>query len=155
MAMRDLKCAVQAPIFLLCAGICCALSLGAAHAQGACLRDTAWGKNIAPHAQKMEFDIIARKDDAAIVGIRFGPMTGDFAKVFGFFLYRGDCVTRAFVIGASAASNGSRSIDDLPEGEAPYFTSDYYSVVAHATLNIFKEPPTYEEARDLAMEYLR
>ena len=125
-----------------------------ATAQSVCLRDTPWGQSVAPHSQRMEFELIERDGDVAIVGIRFSPLEGEFAKLYGFFLHNGDCVVRAVVVGAFASANGARPVESIDGGPVLYNT-DFFADQDQLRIALSEDPPSYESARERALRLLR
>ena len=120
----------------------------------ACLRDTSWGEVIAPYNQYMEFDVISQFDGKSIVAVEFYPLEGFYAKRFGFFLHNGACVEEAYIVGAFASVNQFTPVEDLPADAEIRFNQDLYTMTSHASLDVSTEAPSYEEARDLALELL-
>jgi len=125
-----------------------------AHA-GTCLRDTSWGPQVAPWDQKMSLEPVWRLGGRALVAIRFNPLRGDYAKVYGFFLYDGTCVTKAITVGAFAAANGGRAVDDLPPGAPLLYHEDYFAADRHRTLEVSQDPPDFETVKAQAVDLLR
>jgi len=144
----------NAPI--LAAALALAASPAAAQEEAAatCLRDTAWGPQIAPWDQKMAFELIREEENRAVVGIRFSPLQGAYAKLFGFFLFEGDCVTQALIVGAFASANDFRNVEELPAGTAVRYHQDYITSATQATLDVTLSPPDYGATRALALGML-
>jgi len=134
-----------------------AIALGAAApgwAAELCLRDTAWGPQLAPYDQKMSFELISRTDERSLVGIRFSPLSGTYAKLFGFFRFEGDCVTRALIVGAFASANDFRNVEDLPKGAPVRYHEDFVTGAGQNTLDVTTRPPAYGTVRALAIGML-
>ena len=135
-------------------GVCCVLGQSV-QAQSTCLRDTDWAENVAPHQQRMEFDLIEQDGDNSIVSIRFSPLTGEFAKLYGFFLHDGICVVRAYVVGAFASENAAIPVEAIEAPLSVRYNQDYYSADTHLRIGISDSAPDYDASLEQAIKLLK
>ncbi len=120
-----------------------------------CLRDTPWGENVAPHGQRMEFELIERHGETSIIGIKFTPLSGEFAKLYGFFRHNGDCVVSAYIVGAFSNANSFQSVDTLTRTEDIRYNQDYYTNSSQSRITITELAPRYDVIKPKALKLLR
>lgn len=120
-----------------------------------CLRDTPWGENVAPHRQKMAFELIEKRGDVSIVGIQFSPLSGKFAKVYGFFRHDGNCIVAGYVVGAFASANGFKTVNFLTRNEDIRYNQDFYTLSSQRRLTVTERAPLYETIKPRALRMLR
>jgi len=114
--------------------------------------DESWAAYLSPGPQTFERrEIIAIAPDRNIIAIEFGPLAGDFAKVFMFLEDNGTCYTRVVFVGSYAFTNDMA----LELGRERVYHIDLYEFESHSTLDMRNAPPSYEEARALALNALQ
>lgn len=88
------------------------------------------------------------------MALEFGPLRGDFGKLFMFMVGDDECIREVVSIGSyeTTASFG-RSIRRSSPGKRLYH-ADLYDRKSHATLGFYDGPPAYEEAKRMAIETL-
>ena len=119
-------------------------SAGFVQAQEAECPALGWGRFLHPGPQSYAVtEVVATAEGTRMVGITFGALEGEYAKLFLFLHMEGDCYLEA-------VSHGSYAY--LVDGEtgARSYHLDLYSPGMHATLGMSKEPLDYATARALA-----
>jgi hypothetical protein len=121
----------------------------AAMAEARCATDR-WGRFLNPEPQTYEIREVISDDPAAtIVSFVFGELQGDYAKVWLFTRFEGDCMTNAVSLGSYAY------LLDPAQPDAPRtYHLDLYAPDTHATLGFYDTKPGYEEIRAAAVEVL-
>ena len=86
---------------------------------------------------------------------RFGPFAGEFAKLYAFFLDGGDCYVKAVVAGSyEDTTRFARESGDIAP-RARLYHLDVYDPDRHATIGFSKEPYTFQQVREAALEHLK
>ena len=107
----------------------------------------AWGNFLDPGPQDYEFREEIPVGDRYIAAFEFPELKGEYAKVFIFLIGKNDCFQEAVSIGSYSWSGA------LHDGEGRLYHADFYDINSHSTLGFYEgAPPTYEEARQLALE---
>lgn len=128
--------------FLLSALVTLMVATSQAEAQTGCPPFT-WDAVIAPGDQTMEIvDRITAEGGRTIVGVQFGPLTGEFAKVYIFIEFVDGCFSRAVSLGRYAYLEAIGNTTD--------YHLDLYTRDAHATLNWYNTLPSYDDIRAIA-----
>lgn len=92
---------------------------------------------------------------ANIVALRFGPLEGEFPKLFIFLLDGDECFVKAVVAGSYAATTkGARNAGEIGPEDRMYHL-DLYDGASHVTLGFSKVPYTFEQVRDAALRFLK
>jgi hypothetical protein len=132
-----------------CGFICAA---GSVTAQAADRCDAfPWGRFIEPGPQSYSLtDRVVLGPEEYITTIVFDELAGEYAKVYLFAHWRGDCLVAVVSIGSYAFTNVAR-----PEDVDRIYHADLYASDSHATLGFYENaPPPLDEARALALDVL-
>lgn len=147
----------------LTAGLClaAALSLPAVAQQAqpeprpkGCVIES-WPAYLAPGLQS--FSVRERIPTAAgeILAIEFGPLTGEYAKLFLFFLVRDGCERKVFSVASwNYLTDFALQRGEIREGDRVYHL-DVFDAAEQTTLELRYDPPDYGEMREKALTLLR
>lgn len=108
-----------------------------------------WNGFLDPGPQTYEVVERIHAGESTIVVIKFDELTGEYAKVYLFFEFLGECPRRAVSLGSYATTNLFAA-----DGERVYHL-DLYEVGSHTTLDFFSEIPPFEEINERALEVLK
>lgn len=138
-------------------GIVLGLAAGPAEAQTrpeGCLIEI-WPDYLGPGPQAHEVRETLQTDAGDIYAIEFGPLAGEYAKLWLFFLVHDGCERKVFLVGAfnyvtqMARENGSIGPDETR------YHLDLFRPEGHNTLEFRSSVPRYEEMREMALNLLR
>lgn len=114
--------------------------------------DESWGAYISPGPQEFERrEVISLDENRDIIVIEFGALEGEFAKLFIFLEDNGACFTRAVSVGSYAFTN----MFAAESGQDRVYHIDLYEYESHSTLDMRDTPPSYAEARAIALRVLQ
>ena len=134
-----------------------ALLAGAAEAQErpeGCVIEQ-WPAFLAPGPQEHRLRESLETDAGTIHAIEFGPLAGEYAKLFLFFLEQGGCERKVFSVGSYGyMTDFARERGEIGAGERVYHL-DLYGPETHDTLEIRYDRPGYQEMRERALNLLR
>jgi hypothetical protein len=148
MIPHPLKC------FLAAAAIAFAVPAAAQDRPEGCVLEQ-WPAFLAPGPQEHNMREKLETDAGEIWAIEFGPLDGEYAKVFLFFLVHEGCERKVFSVGSYGYLNDfARARGEIGEGERVYHL-DLYEPEKHTTLEMRYDPPGYEEMRERALNLLR
>lgn len=144
-------------VFLAAAALALALPAGPTIAQErpkGCLIEI-WPDFLGPGPQEHQVRETLTTDAGEIYAIEFGPLAGEYAKVFMFFLVYGDCERKVFLVGAfNYQTELARQRGEIGPDERRYHL-DLFDPEEHHTLEMRTEVPRYEEMREMALNLLR
>jgi hypothetical protein len=130
---------------------------GPAAAQGrpeGCLIEI-WPDFLGPGPQEHKLRETLATDAGEIFAIEFGPLAGEYAKVFLFFLVYGDCERKVFLVGTfNYQTELARESGSIGPEERRYHL-DLFDINEHHTLEFRTQAPRYEEMREMALNLLR
>lgn len=114
-----------------------------------------WPAFLAPGPQEHRLRESLETDAGTIHAIEFGPLAGEYAKVFLFFLEHGGCERKVFSVGSYGYMNDfARQRGEIGAGERVYHL-DLYEPERHSTLEMRYDRPGYAEMRERALNVLR
>lgn len=114
-----------------------------------------WPAFLAPEPQTHRIRERLQTDAGEIWAIEFGPLAGEYAKLYLFFLVHDGCERKVLSIGSYGYQNDfARQRGEIKEGERIYHL-DLYEPEKHTPLEIRYEAPGYEEMREKALDLLR
>ena len=115
----------------------------------------AWPAFLAPGPQEHEVRETLTTDAGEIYAITFGPLAGEYGKLYLFFLVHGGCERKVFSVGSyDYMTDIARQNGDLGPDERRYHL-DLYEPEKHTVLEFRTSPPAYEEMREMALNLLR
>jgi hypothetical protein len=152
MIARSLKVFVAAMVLALVGSVA-----DPAPAQGrpdGCLIEI-WPDYLGPGPQEHKVREKLETDAGEIYAIEFGPLAGEYAKIYLFFLVYDDCERKVFSVGAfNYISEMARENGSIGPDETRYHL-DLFQQEGHRTLGFRSQPPPYEEMREMALNLLR
>lgn len=87
--------------------------------------------------------------------IAFGPLEGEYAKLYMFFLVKGGCERKVFVVGSYGYMNDfARQRGEIGPNQRIYHL-DMFTPRRHRTLEILHDRPGYAAMRARALSELR
>jgi len=114
-----------------------------------------WPAYLAPEPQTHKIRERLTTDAGEIWAIEFGPLQGEYAKLFLFFLVHDGCERKVFSVGSYAYLNDfARQRGEIGEGERIYHL-DLFEPEKQTTLEHRYEAPGYPEMREKALNLLR
>lgn len=114
-----------------------------------------WPDYLGPGRQTHEVRETLTTDAGEIYAIEFGPLAGEYAKKWLFFLVHDGCERKVFLVGAfNYISEMARENGSIGPDETRYHL-DLFQPEGHNTLEFRSEPPRYEEMREMALNLLR
>jgi hypothetical protein len=99
-----------------------------------------WPDFLGPGPQEHQLREKLETDAGEVFAIEFGPLAGEYAKLYLFFLVYDGCERKVFSVGSF---NYRR------------YHLDLYDPNEHTTLQFRTEVPRYEEMREMALNLLR
>ena len=114
-----------------------------------------WPDFLGPGPQEHQVRETLTTDAGEIYAIEFGPLAGEYAKVFMFFLVYDDCERKVFLVGAfNYQTELARQRGEIGPDERRYHL-DLFDPEEHHTIEMRTEVPRYEEMREMALNLLR
>ena len=114
-----------------------------------------WPDYLGPGPQTHKVREKLTTDAGEIFAIEFGPLAGEYAKLWLFFLVYEGCERKVFLVGAfNYISELARENGSIGPDETRYHL-DLFQPEGHNTLEFRAEPPRYEEMREMALNLLR
>ena len=151
MIPNSLKC------FLAAAAILAAVPAAPAAAQDrpqGCVLE-AWPAFLDPWDQTHRIRERIPTASGDVIAIQFGPMSGEYAKLYLFMLVRGGCDRKVLSAGSfSYLTDFARQRGEIGPGKRIYHL-DLFDADKHSVLEQRYDPPGYEEVRARALELLR
>jgi len=90
-----------------------------------------------------------------IVAVEFGPLTGDYGKLWLFLLVRQGCERKVLSVGSfEYLTEIARQNGDVGANERRYHV-DLFDAETHQVLEYRTSPPAYEEMREIALSVLK
>jgi hypothetical protein len=155
MIKRCLK--VCLTVFWVAGVIALALPAGTGTAQErpkGCLIEI-WPDFLGPGPQEHHVRETLATNAGEIFAIEFGPLAGEYAKVFLFFLVYDDCERKVLSVGSfNYQTELAREAGSIGPEERRYHL-DLFDINEHHTLEFRTEAPRYEEMREMALNLLR
>ena len=94
-------------------------------------------------------------DAGEIYAIEFGPLAGEYAKLYLFFLDQDGCERKALIVGAfNYITEIARENGEIGPAERRYHI-EFFDPDKQTTLGFRTEVPRYEEMREMALNLLR
>jgi hypothetical protein len=114
-----------------------------------------WPDFLGPGPQEHQVRETLTTDAGEIFAIEFGPLAGEYAKVFLFFLVYDDCERKVFSVGSfTYQTELARERGEIGPDERRYHI-DLFDPEEHHTLEFRTQAPGYEEMREMALNLLR
>lgn len=114
-----------------------------------------WPDFLGPGPQEHHVRETLTTDAGEIFAIEFGPLAGEYAKVFLFFLVYDDCERKVFSVGSfNYQTELARERGEIGSDERRYHL-DLFDPEEHHTLEFRTQVPGYEEMREMALDLLR
>jgi hypothetical protein len=114
-----------------------------------------WPAFLGPGPQKHQVRETLATDAGEIVAIEFGPLGGEYGKLYMFFLVQGGCERMVFSVGSyDYLTEIARQNGEIGP-QARRYHLDLFVPQKHTTLEFRTEVPGYEEMREKALELLR
>jgi hypothetical protein len=114
-----------------------------------------WPDFLGPGPQEHQVRETLNTDAGEIFAIEFGPLAGEYAKVFLFFLVYGDCERKVFLVGSfNYLTELARESGEIGPSARRYHL-DLYDPDERRTLELRTTLPRYEEMREMALDLLR
>ncbi len=114
-----------------------------------------WPVFLGPGPQEHRLRETLATDAGEIFAIEFGPLAGEYAKLYLFMLVRDGCERKVFSVGSYGyLTEFGRQSGDLGPRERRYHL-DLYEPERHTTLEFRTRAPRYEEMRERALDLLR
>ena len=114
-----------------------------------------WPDYLGPGPQTHEVRETLETDAGEIFAIEFGPLEGEYAKLWLFFLVYEGCERKVFLVGAfNYVSEMARENGSIRPDEVRYHL-DLFRPEGHNTVEFRSSPPRYEEMREMALNLLR
>lgn len=143
--------------FLAAAAVALAVSAAPAGAQerpDGCVIER-WPAFLGPGRQEFQLREKLETDAGEIFAIEFGPLAGEYAKLYLFFLVYDGCERKVFSVGSyNYITEFARQSEEIGP-EARRYHLDFYEPDKHTTLEFRATPPRYEEMREMALNLLR
>ncbi len=145
-------------VFLVAAAIALAIpTVGPATAQerpDGCVLEV-WPAFLGPGPQEHQVRETLVTDAGEIFAIEFGPRSGEYAKLYLFFLVHGGCERKVFSVGSyDYLTEFARQSGEIGPQDRRYHL-DLYDPDKHTTLEFRSQVPRYEEMREMALNLLR
>jgi len=148
MMMRCLK------IFLAAAAIAMVGPAAAQERPDGCLIEI-WPDFFSPGPQEHRLREKLVTDAGDIYAIDFGPLAGEYPKLYLFFLDHGGCERKALIVGSfNYHTEMARESGEIGP-EARRYHLDLFDPDKHTTLEFRTQAPRYEEMREMALNLLR
>ncbi len=148
MTMRSLK------VFLAAAVIALAGPATAQERPKGCLIEI-WPDFFSPGPQQHQMREKLVTDAGEIYAIEFGPLAGEYAKLYLFFLDHDGCERKALIVGSfNYLTEMARESGEIGPQDRRYHL-DLYDPDKHTTLEFRAQVPRYEEMREMALNLLR
>ncbi|MHA1528121.1 MAG: hypothetical protein ACTSVG_03805 [Alphaproteobacteria bacterium] len=148
MMMRCLK------VFLAAAAIALAGPAAAQDRPEGCLIEI-WPDFFSPGPQQHQLREKLVTDAGDIYAIEFGPLAGEYAKLYLFFLDHGGCERKALIVGSFNYRTEMARQNGEIGSEARRYHIDLFDPEQHTTLEFRTQAPRYEEMREMALNLLR
>jgi hypothetical protein len=114
-----------------------------------------WPDYLGPGPQEHHIREKLATDAGEIFAIEFGPLAGEYAKVYLFFLVYDGCERKVFSVGSyNYITDMARESGSVGPQDRRYHL-DLYAPEKHTTLEFRTEVPRYEEMREMALNLLR
>ena len=114
-----------------------------------------WPDYLGPGQQAHEVRETLTTDAGDIYAIEFGPMAGEYAKKWLFFLVHDGCERKVFLVGSfNYITEMARENGSISPTERRYHL-DLFQPEGHNTLEFRADLPSYEEMREMALDVLR
>jgi hypothetical protein len=114
-----------------------------------------WPDVLGPGPQEHHIRERLATDAGEIFAIEFGPLAGEYAKVYLFFLVYDGCERKVFSVGSyNYLTNMARENGSIGPQDRRYHL-DLYTPEKHTTLEFHTKAPRYEEMREMALNLLR
>jgi hypothetical protein len=114
-----------------------------------------WPAFLGPGPQEFEVRETLTTDAGEIIAIEFGPLAGEYGKIFLFFLVQGGCERKVFSVGSyNYLTEIARQNGEIGP-QARRYHLDLYEPEKQTTLEFRTEIPRYEEMREIALNRLR
>jgi hypothetical protein len=114
-----------------------------------------WPDFLGPGPQQHQVRETLTTEAGEIFAIEFGPLAGEYAKIFLFFLVHDDCERKVFLVGAfNYQTELARQRGEIGPSVRRYHL-DLFDPEEHHTLEFRTEVPRYEEMREMALDLLR
>ena len=156
MMMRCLKVFLTAAAIALAApAINPAASLATAQERpDGCVLES-WPAFLGPGPQEHQVREKLTTDAGEIFAIQFGPLAGEYAKLYLFFLVKDGCERKVFSVGSyDYLTEFARQSGEIGPAARRYHL-DLYDPEKHTTLEFRTQVPRYEEMREMALNLLR
>ena len=141
-------------VFLVAAAIALAIPAIAQERPEGCLIEI-WPDFIGPGPQEHQVRETLVTDAGEIFAIEFGPLAGEYGKLYLFFLVHGGCERKVFSVGSyDYLTEFARQSGEIGPQDRRYHL-DLYDPEKHTTLEFRTEVPRYEEMREMALNLLR
>ena len=148
MTRRSLK------VFLAAAAIALAAPATAQERPKGCLIEI-WPDFFSPGPQQHQLREKLVTDAGEIYAIEFGPLAGEYAKLYLFFLDHDGCERKALIVGSfNYRTDMARQSGEIGPRERRYHI-DLFDPEKHTTLEFRNQVPRYEEMREMALNLLR
>ncbi len=114
-----------------------------------------WPDFFSPGPQQHQLREKLVTDAGEIYAIEFGPLAGEYAKIYLFFLDHGGCERKALIVGSfNYLTDMARESGEIGPQDRRYHL-DLFDPDKHTTLEFRTEIPRYEEMREMALNLLR
>jgi hypothetical protein len=114
-----------------------------------------WPAFLGPGPQEHQVRETLVTDAGEIFAIQFGPLAGEYGKLYLFFLVHGGCERKVFSVGSyDYLTEFARQSGEIGP-EARRYHLDLFDPEKHTTLEFRAEVPRYEEMREMALNLLR
>ncbi len=141
-------------VFLTAAAIALASPVTAQERPEGCLIEI-WPDFFSPGPQQHQLREKLVTDAGEIYAIEFGPLAGEYAKLYLFFLVHDGCERKVFSVGSfNYITEMARESGQIGPEDRRYHL-DLYDPEKHTTLEFRNAVPRYEEMREMALNLLR
>jgi len=90
-----------------------------------------------------------------VIAVAFGPLSGEFAKVYMFMLVQGGCDRKIVTLASfDFVTDFARERGDIGAGDRIWHL-DYFDAQTHNRVELYETEPGYAAARARALELLR
>ncbi|HUS55157.1 MAG TPA: hypothetical protein VMY41_14290 [Thermohalobaculum sp.] len=114
-----------------------------------------WPDFLGPGPQEHKVRETLRTDAGEIFAIEFGPLVGEYAKVYMFFLVYDDCERKVLLVGSfNYQTELARERGEIGPDQRRYHL-DLFDPEEHHTIEFRTQVPRYEEMREMALNLLR
>ncbi len=114
-----------------------------------------WPAYLGPGPQEHQVREKLTTDAGEIFAIQFGPLAGEYAKLYLFFLVKDGCERKVFSVGSyDYLTEFARQSGEIGPAARRYHL-DLYDPEKHTTLEFRTQVPRYEEMREMALNLLR